>query len=213
MKITIFGAGGDVGSRLVSETLTRGHDVTAVLRTPASIGKIPQGANVSIADVADTEQIARLVKSQDLVISAVRPPEGQEKDMVGLTASVLKACSTAGVRVLVVGGAASLKLSDRPGYTVLTAPGFLPDEYKPIALASQAQFELCMADSDVDVTYMCPPAMLEPGERLGHYRTGGDTLLTNEDGDSRISMEDFAVALLDEAERPRHKGGRFTVAY
>ena len=213
MKITIFGAGGDVGSRLVKETLFRGHEVTAVLRTPASIGKIPEGVHLRVTDVADTEQVARIVHGQDLVISAVRPPDGREQDMVGLTSSILRACGMAGVRVLIVGGAASLRLAEDELHTVLTAPGFLPDSVRPIALASQAQYELCLAETEADWTYLCPPAMLVPGHRVGRYRIGADILLKNDEGNSEISMEDFAVALLDEAEQPRHQGRRFTVAY
>ena len=98
------------------------------------------------------------------------------------------------------------------GDTVLTAPGFLPDSVLPIARACQAQYELCLAEREADWCYLSPPAMLMPGDRSGRYRTGGDVLLTDPAGQSRISMEDFAVALLDEAETPHHAGERFTVA-
>ena len=97
--------------------------------------------------------------------------------------------------------------------TVLSAPGFLPSSAIPIALACQKQYELCLAETRVDWTYLSPAAMLEPGERTGRYRLGADTLVADEHGISRISMEDFAVAVLDEAETPKHTRQPFTVGY
>jgi putative NADH-flavin reductase len=132
--------------------------------------------------------------------------------LVSLTRSVLDAAARSSLRVLVIGGAASLKMPDQSGDTVLTAPGFLPDAAVPIAKACQAQYELCAVERRVDWSYLCPPAMLTPGVRTGRYRLGSDTLLVDADEKSAISMEDFAVALIDEAEAPRHKKARFTVA-
>ena len=111
------------------------------------------------------------------------------------------------------GGAARLLLPDRGGETVLSAPGFLPTSTVAIARACQAQYELCLAEIRAEWTYLSPPAILEPGERTGHYRLGGDTLVVDDDGASRISMEDFAVAILDEAETPKHRREAFTVGY
>ena len=112
-----------------------------------------------------------------------------------------------------MGGAASLIVPGTPGHTVLTAPGFLPDSVVPIATACQRQFEWIAERLASNGTYLCPPAMLAPGIRTGAYRMDGDMLVVDEDGDSKISMEDFAVALMDEAESRRHNGRRFTVAY
>ena len=103
-------------------------------------------------------------------------------------------------------------MPDDSGHTILTAPGFLPDAVVPIAKASQAQYELCINNTDAEWSYLSPPAMLVPGVRTGAYRLGTDVLLIDDDGDSQISMEDFAVALIDEAERPQHPQMRFTVA-
>ena len=165
-----------------------------------------------MADVAKAGEAVRLMAGQDLAISAIRPPDGQEDALVPLTRSLLDGAAAARLRVLVVGGAASLKMPDGSGATVLAAPGFLPEAVLPIARACFAQYELCMAETRADWSYLCPPAMLSPGERRGRYRLGSDVLLTDADGGSRISMEDFAVALLDEAETPKHKRVRFTVA-
>jgi len=213
MKIIVFGARGEVGSRVVSEALSRDHDVTAVVRSPAHLKGQPAMLETVAADVSDTDAVASLLAGFDLAVSAIRPPDGKEGDLVPLTESILKAAARANVRVLIVGGAASLLVPDRNLHSVLTAPGFLPDEVVPIARASYAQFELCAADSHADWTYIAPPAMLLPGERTGRYRVGENALLIDEDGNSGISMEDFSVALIDEAETPRHRQARFTVAH
>ena len=212
MKIIVFGARGDVGSRIVKEAMERGHDVTGVVRNAAQLSSLPFGVNAQVADVAETVRIAELMAGHDAAISAIRPPDGQEHALVPLTRSVLGAAARSRTRVLVVGGAASLKMPDDSGTTVLTDPGFLPDEVVPIARASQAQYEFCMAERGIDWAYLSPPAILTPGDRTGRYRLGTDTMLVGPDGRSAISMEDFAVALIDEVEMPRHSQSRFTVA-
>lgn len=213
MKMIVFGARGDVGSRVVSEALTRWHSVTAVVRKEAQVTSLPPSVTACTADVSNAAQVADIMAGHDLAISAVRPPDGQEDLLVALTGSVLDAAAQALVRVLVVGGAASLLLPDESGYTVLTAPDFLPDAVLPIARACQAQYELCLTETRAEWSYLCPPAMLTPGTRTGRYRHGSDVLLCDADGNAAISMEDFAVALIDEAERPQHSRARFTVAY
>ena len=213
MKIIVFGATGDVGSRVVAEALSRGHAVTAAARSEAKLQFLPEAVTKRVADVADGESLAGLIAGHDLAISALRPPDGEEDSLVALTRSVLSAAAQTDVPALIVGGAASLRMPGQNGTTVLTAPGFLPEAVVPIARACFAQYELCMAETQADWSYLCPPAMLLPGERIGQYRVGSDTLLVDPAGESRISMEDFAVALLDEAEIPKHRGERFTVAY
>jgi putative NADH-flavin reductase len=125
----------------------------------------------------------------------------------------LEAAAVSGVRAIVVGGAASLKFPDGSGHTVLTAPGFLPDAVVPIARACQAQYEYVTSETKPEWSYICPPAMLVPGKRTGHYRLGNDELVVDEQGVASISMEDFAVAVLDEAERAKHTKRRFTVSH
>ena len=213
MKITVFGASGDVGRRVVAEALLRGHEVTAVARDAAKLEALPKGVRKCAADVAAPSAVARLTARQDVAISALRPPEGREDTLVPLTRAVLDGAADSGVRALIVGGAASLRMPDMNGTTVLTAPGFLPESVVPIARACAAQHALCRANERADWAYLSPPAMLTPGDRTGRYRLGSDTLLVDRDRQSRISMEDFAVALLDEAETPRHTRTRFTVAY
>ncbi|WP_214409545.1 NAD(P)-dependent oxidoreductase [Sphaerisporangium fuscum] len=211
MRITVFGAAGNVGRRVVAEALSRGHEVTAVVRDPARFGEVPPGAHLRAGDAADLEHVAELSAGQDVVITATRPVPGHEDELVTATKTLLAGVARTGVRLLVVGGAATLTVPG--GGTVVDTPDF-PADWRPIALACTGQLEACRAAEDgVDWAYLSPPALLEPGERTGAYRVGGDDLLVGADGESRISMEDFAVALLDEAERPRHHRTRFTVGY
>lgn len=212
MKIVVLGARGDVGSRVVAEAVARGHDVTAIVRNAEQAGKVPAQATAQIGDALDTDLLSDLMAGHDVAVSALRPPDGRENVLVSLTRSVLDASARSGVRVVVVGGAASLKLAGGDDTTVLTSPGFLPASVVPIARACQAQYQLCAAETHAQWSYLCPPAMLLPGRRSGRYRLGSDTLLTDANGESRISMEDFAVALIDEAETAQHGMARFTVA-
>ncbi|HET6711075.1 NAD(P)-dependent oxidoreductase [Amycolatopsis sp.] len=209
MHITVFGAAGAVGRRVVAEAVTRGHNVTAVVRNPARATDLPTGVTVRSGDAADPGDVGAFARGQDLVITATRPAPGREADLVDTTRSLLDGLAGTGVRLLAVGGAATLRTSG--GTLVLDTPGF-PAELLPIASACQDQHEVYRADTTVDWTYASPPLLLEPGERTGRYRLGRDDLLTDAAGRSAISMEDFAVALLDEAEQPRHRRTRFTVA-
>ncbi len=213
MKITIFGAAGDVGSRAVAEALSRGHEVSAVVRNAAQFDRLPNAAIACVGNVGDTNDVARLAKGQDLVISAIRPPTGHEDQLPILTQTILDGATYSGARVLIVGGAASLKMPGQDNITVMTAPGFLPDAVLPIARACVAQYSLICNNTQANWSYLCPPAMLTPGTRTGAYRIGADELLVDKEGNSAISMEDFAVVLLDEAERPKHHQIRFTAAY
>ncbi|GAA2367750.1 NAD(P)-dependent oxidoreductase [Nonomuraea africana] len=220
MRITVFGAAGAVGSRVVTEALSRGHHVTAVVRDPARY-RAPQlvpahpGAALTVGagDASDLTDALRLSTGQDLVITATRPALGREDDLVTTTKTLLAAARASATRLLVVGGAATLTVPGSGGATVLDDPAHLPAAYRPIALACAAQLETCRTDTDTDWAYLSPAAQLLPGVRTGGYRLGADELLLDADGISAISMEDLAVALLDEAEHPRHRRTRFTAAY
>lgn len=211
LRIAVFGAAGQVGRRIVAEAARRAHRVTAVTRAQPDPGALPLGVTGIRRDVASADDLVAIAADHDLVISALRPPDGQEPQLLDLTAAVVNAARTAGTRFLVVGGAAPLRLPDDPEHTVLTAPGFLPDAYRPIATACQQQHDWILDRLDGIGAYLCPPADLAPGTRTGAYRVDDDTLIVDQRGESRISIEDFAVAILDEAERPAHTGRRFTV--
>jgi len=213
MKIIVFGSTGDVGSRVVTEAIARGHHVTAAVRNNASLARLSDAAEGVVVEVSDPSAVARAMAGHDLAISAIRTPSGHESDVVALTGHVLKAASAAGIRVIIVGGAARLKLPDGSPHTVLSAPEFLPESVVPTARASFAQSELCNVTEMTDWTYASPSALLRPGTRRGTFRIGTDTLLVDENGNSEISMEDFAVALVDEAQNARFKRASFTVGY
>ncbi|WP_394821728.1 NAD(P)-dependent oxidoreductase [Pendulispora albinea] len=213
MRIVIFGALGNVGSRVVAEAIARGHDVTAVVRNPARFHDLHPAAKPRAGDAATFDDVISLSAGQHVAISATRPAPGRERELVASTKSLLAGAARTGTRLLIVGGAATLTIPGTGG-KLLDDPHFLPPEYLPIARACADQLETCRTDSTgVNWAYLSPPAELSPGARTGTYRVGKDELLLDTKGDSRISLEDLAVALLDEAERPRHERVRFTVGY
>ncbi|MFC9324713.1 NAD(P)-dependent oxidoreductase [Kitasatospora sp. NPDC057015] len=212
MRITVFGAAGNVGSRVVAEALARGHEVTAVVRDAARFADLDPAARALTGDAGVVEDVVRLTGGQDLVISATRPAPGREGEFAAVTRALLAGLARTGVRLLVVGGAGSLTVPGSGGALVTDDPHF-PAEWRPIAQACGEQLAVCRAEPAVDWAYVSPAALLEPGVRTGGYRLGADELLVDDRGVSAISMEDLSVALLDEAERPRHHRARFTVAY
>ncbi|MER7767291.1 NAD(P)H-binding protein [Kitasatospora sp. NPDC096140] len=213
MRITVFGATGNVGSRVVAEAIARGHEVTAVVRDPAKPHGLPSAVTLAVADARNPEDVTRVTAGQDAVITATRPVPGSEHELAVATEGLLAGVAGTGVRLLAVGGAGNLVVPGTDGTTLVETPGF-PAEIRPIALACGEQFDLYRAaDADVDWTYLSPAALLEPGVRTGRFRLGRDELLLDADGNSAISMEDLAVALLDEVETPAHRRARFTAAY
>jgi putative NADH-flavin reductase len=161
-------------------------------------------------DATDVADVVRSSTGQDLVISATRPAPGREPELAAVTRALLAGLRGTGTRLLLVGGAGTLRTPD--GVLLQDAPDF-PPALRPIALACAEQLATCQAESEVDWTYLSPAALLEPGPRTGRYRLGADDLVADGTGTSRISTADLAVALLDEAERPKHRRTRFTVAY
>jgi putative NADH-flavin reductase len=217
MKIVLFGATGNVGSRILTELLERGHEVTAVVRHPGKLTSRP-GLLVQSGDLSSVEGIAKAVDGVQAVVSAYGPPADKPDDLVEVTKREIVAVQQVSQhasspehapRLIVVGGAGSLEVA--PGVALVSTPEF-PAAWKPIALAHQEALDLLRASS-IDWTYLSPSAFLEPGQRTGTFRLGQDTLLTAADGKSWISMEDYAVALADELERPQHRRQRFTVGY
>lgn len=203
MNIAIIGATGNVGSRLVNEALARGHHVAAIARHASRLAARP-GLDTLDIDLADGAKLAEALRGKDAAISSVRFATSP-------LAAVLDPVRQAGVRrLLVVGGAGSLEVA--PGAALVDTPTF-PAEYKPEALAGRDWLNALRTEKDLDWTFLSPSALFVPGERTGTFRLGGDTLLTAADGRSWISMEDFAIAMLDEVEKPAHTGRRFTVGY
>jgi putative NADH-flavin reductase len=207
MKIALFGASGTIGQRILKEARSRGHQVTVVARDKSRIDGIPAVKG----DVLDSASVAEAVKGSDVVISAVGPRPGEDPKMVPQAATaLLEGTKKAGVpRLLIVGGAGSLEVE--PGIQLMDTPQF-PREWKGIAEAHRDALEI-YRQSDMDWTYFSPAIFIEPGERTGKYRVGGDEVLMDSQRQSRISAEDYAVAMLDEAERPKLRRRRVTIAY
>ncbi|CAN5328279.1 NAD(P)-dependent oxidoreductase [soil metagenome] len=202
MHIAIVGASGNVGQRLVTEARRRGHLVTAVARTAGAVSG--DGVTWKMADLADAVATGEALAGSDVVVLTVR---------FGNTdfALALEGVRRSGVgRLIVVGGAASLEIA--PGKVLLDQPDF-PDFIKPEATPARAALEMLRGETVLDWTYLSPSMMFGPGQRTGSFRLGTDMLLTAADGRSHISYEDYAVALLDEVERPKHSRQRFTVGY
>jgi uncharacterized protein len=210
MRLVIFGASGLLGTRLVSEALARGHQLTAVARDVARIDDRGGQVATAAADVTDPGNVAAVAGGHDAALSAVTQHDRPEM-LVDAARGLLAGLSTAGVRRLVVaGGAGSLLVAS--GQRLMDTEGF-HEEWKPEAIAAAAALDVFrQADTDVEWSYVSPGALLAPGERTGHYRLGGDELLVDEHGKSAISMEDFAIAMLDEAEAAKHPRQRFTAA-
>ena len=213
MKITVLGATGNAGSRVVAEALSRGHEVTAAVRNSAGSNDLPAAAKVRAGDAGNVAYVTKVSMGQDVVISAIRSAPGHESDIIPTTRSLMDGLAKTGARLLVVGGAATLTVPGTDGKTVIEDSNYLPVSARHIGKASADQLEVCLAEARVDWAYLSPAAEFVPGERTGNYRLGADELLLDAEGISKISMEDAAVVLLDEAERPRHHRARFTVAY
>jgi len=203
MKIALIGATGFIGSRLLTELTSRGHQVTAIVRNPE---KVPQGSGVTAktGDVHDKDGLAALLAGHEAVISAVHFSASDP-------ATLLAAVKQSGVkRYLVVGGAGTLEVA--PGVKLFDTPEF-PAIYLDEAKKGGAYLDLLKGESGLDWTFLSPSAVIAPGERTGQFRLGKDQLLVDGTGQSRISAEDYAVALVDELETPAHARQRFTVGY
>ena len=207
MKVVLYGASGMIGSRVLDELLRRGHQVTAVVRNPAKIATA--GVRVLKGDVTETDSVAQTAAGADAAISAYAPPKGEEPTLSAVAYALLDGLTVAGVRRLImVGGAGSLKVG---GVPLVDAPNF-PEDYRAIAEAHRDLLPI-LAESDLEWSYLCPAAFIQPGERTGKFRLGGTDLVVDEKGESRISAEDYAIALVDELENPQHIRRQFTVAY
>jgi putative NADH-flavin reductase len=208
MKVVLYGASGMIGSRVLRELLQRGHAVTAVVRNPEKISA--PGAKVVKGDVTDEGSVAATAKGADVAISAYSPPQDQPDAIVPVTHSLLAGLKKAGIkRLIFVGGAGTLEVA--PGVQVVDAPDF-PAQWKGIALAHRDALNVLKA-SDLDWTYLSPAGLIQPGERTGKFRLGTTKLLTDAKGESNISAEDYAIALVDELENPKNLRQHFTLAY
>lgn len=202
-SIALLGGTGNVGRRLLAEALRRGHTVTVIARKP--VADLPEGAGFIQGDIgADPAALGASLAGHDVFISSANFAT-VTPDQVLATVRAAKI-----PRLAVVGGAGSLEVA--PGVRLVDTPEF-PAAYKSEALPGAAFLDALREVKDIEWTFLSPAAFFGPGERTGTFRLGGDAFLTDANGESRISYEDYAVAMLDEIESPKHSGQRFSVLY
>ena len=207
MKIGVIGATGKAGSRIAAEAKSRGHEVTAIVRNTAKLED--QSLAVLEKDVFDI--ISEDLKQFDVVVNAFGAPMGQEHLHVDAGRVLIEAMKGAqNTRLIVVGGAGSLYVDEAKTVKVIDTPDF-PDFVKPTAANQAKNFEDLQQSEGIKWTFVSPSAIFAIGKRTGSYQTGKDNLLVNSKGESYVSYEDFAVAIVDEIDQPQHINERFTV--
>ncbi|MFE0014004.1 NAD(P)-dependent oxidoreductase [Mesorhizobium sp. NPDC059054] len=212
MKIALIGASGFVGGALLKEATQRSHSVTAIVRNPEKVATT-SGVSAIKGDVNDAKQLAAQLAGHDVVISAFNggwgDPDIYNKHLAGSRA-IVAAAKQAGVRLIVVGGAGSLLAPD--GSQIVDSPEF-PAAYKDGARAARDALAELRKESGLEWSFISPAAHIAPGERTGKFRLGSDQPVLDDKGESHVSVEDLAYAILDEAETPKHTGKRFTLGY
>ena len=212
MKIALIGASGFVGSAILNEAVSRGHSVTAIVRDTSKLNPHPQVRAVAV-DAQDPQALADVLKGHDRVISAYNPgwsaPDIHDQYLKGASA-IVEAANAAHSWLLVVGGAGSLEIA--PGVQLVDTPDF-PAEWKQGALAARDGLTALRREAALDWRFVSPPVFLEPGEKRGGYRLGGDQVLFSGDKPAGITVGDLADGVLNEAETPAHLRQRFTLGY
>ena len=212
MKIALIGASGFVGSAILDEAVSRGHHVTAIVRDTSKVAPHPQITTVAV-DAQDPQALADVLKGHDRVISAYNPgwsaPDIHDQYLKGASA-IVEAAKAAHSWLLVVGGAGSLEIA--PGVQLVDTPDF-PAEWKQGALAARDGLTALRREAALDWRFVSPPVFLEPGEKRGGYRLGGDQVLFTGDKPAGITDGDLADGVMNEAETPAHLRQRFTLGY
>jgi uncharacterized protein len=210
LKIALFGSTGRIGSRILNEALARGHQVTAIVRDATKMPHTKPNLEFKTGDVLKPESVVVATKGHEVVISAYGPGAGDANQIATAAKSLVEGVTAnQPMKLLVVGGAGTLEVS--PGVRLVETPDFRPVAKKR-ALAHLEALET-IRKAPFDWGYVSPSAEINEGTRTGHYRTGANQLLVDASGQSHISMEDFAAAILDELERPQFSRGHFTVGY
>jgi putative NADH-flavin reductase len=203
MNIAIIGATGNIGSRVLDEALRRRHEVTAITRDPRKL-EPRAGVTVRAGSTSDGPALTRTLKGHDAVIVSVKWNEND----IGRVIDVIR---KSGVKrcLFVVGAGSLIRKDGRTHFDHMAEKGVQPPTSKPAAVALEAVRKV----SDLDWTAISPAASIQPGERTGKFRLGLDRLIEDDEGRSMISREDFAIAILDEIEKPKHIRKRYTAAY
>ena len=209
MKLIMFGPTGMIGSRILNEALSRGHVLTAITREPSRFPLSHEKLTVIAGNALDPTNVTDLAKGHDAVLSAMGPGGSSADVVVKAAHSLTEGLTRAGRRLVVVGGAGVLDVA--PGVQLVDSPN-LVEAYRPLALAHREAYNLYKS-SNLEWSFVCPAAEIAPGERTGKFQVGADRLLTNEQGESRISAEDYAIAFMNEVEKPQYVHRRMTVAY
>lgn len=214
-SVVLIGASGFVGNAILNELLSRGHKVTAVVRNPKKINVTNSNLEIVKTDVSDTNVMVEICKGKEAIISAYNPgwanPDIYEETLRNYPL-ILEAAKRSGVkRLLCVGGAGTLFCA--PGLRVVDS-GAIPDAIMG-GVKSLGEFYMntLMNEKAIDWIFFSPAGTLEPGKRTGKFRLGKDELIVDENGISHISVEDYAVAMVDELENPKHHYERFTIGY
>ncbi|HET9983950.1 MAG TPA: NAD(P)H-binding protein [Longimicrobiales bacterium] len=216
MKIVVFGATGNIGRRVATEALRRGHEVVGVVRDPAAATAPNVRVRLVKGDATKADDVAAAAQGADAVVSAISPREDERglpaPSLAASARALIAGLRAAGVeRVLYVGGASTFEVA--PGKVLADQPDF-PETYEFEAQEGHEALAVWRSEAQgLDWTYLSPAVEIGPGERTGNYRTTDDRVLFDAEGRSFISYEDYAVAVLDELEHPRHVGRRFGVAY
>ena len=221
MNILVYGATGKIGTHVVNEALNRSHVVTAVSRDPARIGKTHDNLTAVKGDILDTGSIERLAAGQDVIIVSVRGVTGNSKDpndaiqrvAVEKIVNVLRRLGDNAPRLIHVGGAGSLEVEPGILYADRLPKIFIPKKLELEIAGQILALQYLRTVKDVQWSYATPPKNFTNGKRTGVFRIGGDEVLEDSHGRSRVSRADFAVALIDEAENNQHNMKRFSVAY
>ena len=203
MKVAIIGGTGRAGTEISAELARRGHQVTAISRHPENAVDAA-GVTAVAGDVQHPDALVEAIRGHDVVVSAVMFSDTDPASLVGVVRE------SAVPRYLVVGGAGSLEVA--PGVALITTPEF-PEAYKAEAGKGADFLTYLRGVDDIDWTFLSPSAYFFVGERKGSFRLGKDALLVDADGNSSISYADYAIALVDEIEQPKHGRARFTVGY
>ena len=216
LKIVVYGGSGMIGSRIVNEAAARGHQVMVVDRSPRA-ELAPKGVHVMTGDVFDPADVSKNIAGQDVLVTAiaVRPAPTRDFYVRMVKASVEAQRAQKGTpktRLMVVGGASSLNNAE--GKRIIdTFPANMPEGAANEIRSMVEALDYLRTVTDTSWTFFSPAGAIAPGQRTGKFRVGGDTLIVDDKGQSRISAEDYAVAMLDEIENPKYVNKRFTVGY